>query len=222
MDRMARLVVPEHPHYVTQRGNRWQKVFFSEQDYADYLTQLTFWAGRAGTEIWSYCLMPNQVHLILVPAHPDGLRAALGEAHRRYTRLVNEREGWRGHLWQQRFRSFVMDGDYLPHAARHVALAPVTAGMVRRADHWGWSSARAHLDGKDDGIVRVAPLLERIGDWPAFLRGPMDAAVSRRLETHMSTGRPLGSDAFVTALEARFHRPLRPRPPGRPRAVAVP
>ena len=78
MARLARLVVPGHPHYVTQRGNRWQKVFFSEQDYADYLTQLTFWAGRAGTEIWSYCLMPNQVHLILVPAHPDGLRAALG------------------------------------------------------------------------------------------------------------------------------------------------
>jgi len=44
-----------------------------------------------------------------VPETPDGLRGAMGEAHRRYTRHVNFREGWRGHLWQERFASFVMD-----------------------------------------------------------------------------------------------------------------
>jgi len=53
--------------------------------------------GNGGLGAW--CLMPNHVHLILVPSHGDGLRAALGEAHRRYTHAVNFREDWRGHLW---------------------------------------------------------------------------------------------------------------------------
>ena len=51
-------------------------------------------SGRA------YCLMPNHVHLILVPLDTEGLRAALAETHRRYTTRVILREGWRGYLWQ--------------------------------------------------------------------------------------------------------------------------
>src|SRR5882672_11052106 len=104
--------------------------------------------------------MPNHVHLILLPGDDDGLRAALGEAHRRYTRRVNMREGWRGYLWQGRFASVPMDEAYLLAAARYVELNPVRAKLARRARDWRWSSARAHLDGLDDDLVRVHPLLE--------------------------------------------------------------
>jgi putative transposase len=68
---------------------------------------------KSVAEIWAYCLMPNHVHLVMVPAEEDGLRGTLGEAHRRYTRYINFREGWRGHLWQERFHSLVMDESYL-------------------------------------------------------------------------------------------------------------
>ena len=59
--------------------------------------------------IWAYCLMPNHVHLIVVPQSAESLRRAIGEAHPRYTRWINFREGWRGHLWQGRFASFVRE-----------------------------------------------------------------------------------------------------------------
>ena len=87
-------------HHVTQQGNRRQTVFFSEADYRLYRDLLARSAATACVEVWAWCLMPNHVHLILVPATPDGLVRALQETHRRYTRCVNAREGWHGCLRQ--------------------------------------------------------------------------------------------------------------------------
>src|SRR3984893_346773 len=100
MARLARGGAPGGAHHVTQRGNRRQAVFFGEEDYATYIGLLAAGCRAAGVAVWAYCLMPNHVHLVLVPSEADGLRAALGETHRRYTRHVNLREGWRGYLWQ--------------------------------------------------------------------------------------------------------------------------
>jgi putative transposase len=95
MARLARVVTASVPHLVTQRGNRDQKVFFSEDDYAFYKELLHAGCRAAGTEVWAYCLLPNRVHLILMPSDEGGLRAALGDAHRRYARQINSRSGWR-------------------------------------------------------------------------------------------------------------------------------
>ena len=125
MPRIARVVVPRYPHHVTQRGNRRQQTFFCDDDYRAYLELMAEWCKRCGIEIWAYCLMPNHVHLIAVPNSEDGLRRGIGEAHRRYTRRVNFRERWRGHLWQGRFASFVLDDLYLLAATRYVEMNPV-------------------------------------------------------------------------------------------------
>src|SRR3990172_7401077 len=130
MARLARVVVPGYPHHVTQRGNRRQATFFDDDDYQAYRDLMAEWCRRCGVRVWAYCLMPNHVHLIAVPGSPEALRQAVGEAHRRYTRLVNFREGWRGHLWQGRFASFVMDEGHLLAAARYVERSPVRAGLV--------------------------------------------------------------------------------------------
>ena len=168
MARLARLVIPGLPHHVTQRGNRRQPTFFNNGDYAAYLELMADWCREQGVEIRSYCLMPNHVHLIAVPKTADGLRRAIGEAHRRYTRRVNFREQWRGYLWQGRFASFLVDEPHLLAAARYVELNPVRAKLVERARQWPWSSAKVHLSGRDDRLVKVAPLLAMVGDWKAF------------------------------------------------------
>ena len=161
MARMARLVVPGHPHHVTQRGVRRMKTFLRDADYETYLALLTTWCGEAGTKIWAWCLMPNHVHLILVPRDEDGLRSALAQTHRRYTRKINAREGWQGHLWQERFHSFPMDEAHLLAAVRYVELNPVRAGLVKRPEQWRWSSAKAHRQGREDGVTALAPMLRR-------------------------------------------------------------
>jgi putative transposase len=212
---MARAIVPSLPHHIIQRGNRRQRTFFCPDDYLFYIALVAEWCDRYGVEVWAYCLMPNHVHLIGVPTSADGLRRAIGEAHRRYTTGINEREGWRGHLWQGRFASYVMDERYTLAAARYVELNPVRAGLVARAENYPWSSARAHLLGRDDRLVRVAPLLARAGDWSSFLGQGGSAEDTDSLRQHESTGRPLGSGAFVDDLERVLGRVLRPRARGR-------
>jgi putative transposase len=212
---MARAIVPSLAHHIIQRGNRRQRTFFCRDDYLFYIALLAEWCDRHGVEVWAYCLMPNHVHLVGVPTSPDGLRRAIGEAHRRYTTAINEREGWRGHLWQGRFASYVMDERYTLAAARYVELNPVRAGLVARAEDYPWSSARAHLVGRDDRLVRVAPLLASVGDWSSFLGEGGNAEDSDSLRKHETTGRPLGSGAFVDDLERALGRVLRPRAAGR-------
>ena len=68
------------PHHVTQRGNRRQQTFFGEEDYQHYLELMAQFCRAEQVAIWAYCLMPNHVHLIVVPQSAESLRRAIGEA----------------------------------------------------------------------------------------------------------------------------------------------
>ena len=215
MARMPRIVVPGYPHHVTQRGNRRQKTFFCDDDYRYYIELLSEYAQQANTEIWAYCLMPNPVHLVMVPDQEDGLRAALGETPRLYTRHINFRQKWRGHLWQERFHSFLMDEDYLLATVRYVERNPVAARLCESAGQWPGSSARAHLRGQDDDLVRAKPMLDRINDWRAYLSNEVENHQADSIRRHTRTGRPLGTAEFVHNLEQVTGKPLAPKRPGR-------
>jgi len=210
MARLARVVVPGLAHHVTQRGNRRERVFFEDDDHRAYLALIAAAARASGTAIWAYCLMPNHVHFIMVPEHKDGLRATFAEAHRRYTGRIHARHQWTGHLWQGRFSSTAMDEAHLYAAGRYVSLNPVRAGLTARAADWPWSSVRAHLAGRDDGIVTVAPLLERAGDFAAYMAEDEDAEAITALRRSYSTGRPVGAKDWLAALEVQTGRALAP------------
>src|SRR5687768_10528102 len=169
MARLSRIVLRGIPHHATQRGNRRERVFFEDGDYALYLDLLSEAAARARVAIWAYCLMPNHVHIVAVPGDGDGLRRTFRTVHRHYTGYINARMRVTGHLWQGRFSSVAMDEAHLVSALRYVALNPVRARLVERAEDWPWSSARAHLAGKSDAFVLVEPALDRVGDFSAFL-----------------------------------------------------
>lgn len=213
MARLPRVVAPGLPHHVTQRGNRRQQTFFADEDDAEYRELLAESCRSCATDVLAYCLMPNHVHLILVPADELGLRDALGEAHRRVTRMVNFREGWKGHLWQERFHSFVTDERHLLAVARYVERNPVRARLCARAQDWPRSSAAAHFAGRDDALVTVRPLLALIRDWEAFIGEGEDEGFNELLRAHASTGRPLGSDTFVESLERQLARTLKRKKP---------
>jgi len=217
MARIARVVAEHYPHHVTQRGNRRQDTFFCDDDYRYYIRLMAEWCDKCGVAIWAYCLMPNHVHLIAVPDSADGLRRAIGEAHRRYTRSINFREQWRGHLWQGRFASFLMDEKYLLTATRYIELNPVRAGLVSIPEDYPWSSAKAHMKGRNDDLVKVQPLLRMVDDWRQFLSGDVSDEEYELLQRHERTGRPLGSMSFIERLENKLSRILTPQKGGRPK-----
>lgn len=215
MARLPRLVIPGIPYHVTQRGNRRAQTFFEDADYALYRDLLAQSAERAGAEVWAYCLMPNHVHIIVVPSDEDGLRRTFADTHRRYTGYINARNRWTGHLWQGRFGAVAMDEGHLAAAVRYVSLNPVRARLVGRAQDWPWSSAAAHLSGEDDGLVKVAPVLERYGRFEPFLGAAADDDRAwKQLRMSETSGRPLGDEAWLDALEARSGRILKPQKRG--------
>ena len=220
MARIARAVAAGHPHHITQRGNREERIFFRPADYRTYLAFMAEACAKEGVRIWAWCLMPNHVHLVVVPRTAGGLARAVGEAHRRYTRLINLRKGWQGHLLQGRFASCVLEASRVLAAVRFIERNPVRAGRVKRPWQWPWSSARARVAGLGDALVAAGgPLAAKVPDWRRFLAAPEDAKELAAIRHHLRTGRPLGGPAFVARLERRLGRVLhcrkRGRPPGR-------
>ena len=213
MARIARVVAPGVPHHITQRGNRRLQTFFCRGDYQEYLKLMAQWCSHWKVDIWAYCLMPNHIHLIAVPSSKEALAGAIGEAHRRYTRWVNLRQGWSGHLWQGRFSSFPMDEAHLYIGARYIELNPVRAGLVKKPWEYPWSSAKAHIRGRDDILLRSKPLLEMFGDWRKYLSNGLSPEETEKFRRHEKTGRPLGNEKFIadieecTGIDLSFNKP---------------
>ena len=158
--------------------------------------------------------MPNHVHLVAVPAELESLARGIGEAHRRYTLKINQREGWRGHLWQERFSSFIMEEIYLPACTKYVELNPVRAGLVKKPEDWQWSSAGPHMKGKDDILVKVEPLAAIVNDWQDLLKTDLTEEKKEAIRRHERTGRPLGNASFLNRLEKMINRSLKKQKPG--------
>lgn len=224
MTRMARVVVSGMPHHVTQRGNRRQQTFFCDADYRAYLGLMRHWCGKHSLRVWSYCLMPNHVHLIMVPSSEQALCRGIGEAHRRYTQMVNFREDWRGHLWQGRFNSFVMDEPYLINAARYIERNPVRAKLVEKAEDWPWSSAATHAAGKPDSFAESLWLRDLTAGWVCtwgdYLNQSDNDDLGKSLRLHETTGRPMGEKPFLERLGVQLGRHLLPGKRGRPKKDA--
>lgn len=189
------------------------KTFFDDDDYETCIRLMSEWCKLSGIEVWAYCLMPNHIHLIAVPERKECLAQRIGEAHRRYTRHINFKKGWKGHLWQGRFSSFPMDDDCLLARARYVELNPVRAKIALEPQAYRWSSARAHILDVDDELVVVQPMLYRVSDWTELLASK-DPPEFADMRMHERTGRPLGKEDFVEKISVMVGRHLVKKKPG--------
>jgi putative transposase len=201
-------------HHVTQRGNRRQAVFFDDADRELYLQLLRRHCVQHEVAIAGYCLMTNHVHVLAVPSREAGLARALGKAHTDYARWLNLRRGDTGHFWQNRYFSCPLDEDHQWEALRYVELNPVRAGMVVAAVEWPWSSAAAHVRGRDtSGLLDMRQWQGRWSaeTWGEALdQGVTDAALLERIREATRTGRPAGSESFIRDAERSSGRRLRP------------
>jgi putative transposase len=219
MPRFARVVIPGCPHHLIQRGNRRQRAFFSDEDKAFFLILLSREAAEHGISIWAFCLLDNHFHLIAVPQREDSFARGLGEAQRRYTLVINAREGWKGFLWQGRFLSYPLDEGHQYSAISYVEKNPVRAGIVARAEDYPWSSALAHVRKEPHPLLTPFPFEKSVENWSGYLGQKEDPEEIREFKDHELTGRPLGSEEFVKRLEGLSGRVLAPKPKGRPKII---
>ena len=214
MARIARVVIPDYSHHIIHRGNRREKVFFNQDDKQAYLDSLTKYAEKYGIEFWAYCLMDNHVHFIAVPKKEDSFSRGLAQTHKDYTRRINFRNNWRGHLWEGRFKSCVLSQKHLYAAVRYIERNPVRAAMVKNAQDYPWSSAKAHVNRTKDKLLSDNFLVEEITSWKDYLSDDSDDKKGDLFVGHVDTGRPLGDEGFIKKLEAIVGRTLGRKKPG--------
>ena len=225
MPRLARNVFPGVPHHITQRGNRREDVFFTDDDRHAYLNWLKEYSQQHQVDILANCLMTNHIHLVVVPNTEEGLNRMLKTLHLRYAQHINREKGWKGHLWQGRYFSSPLDDAYLWAAIRYVERNPVRAKMVRIAERYPWSSAAVHCGLREDSVLtqklKWKKLFDQRSDWSAWLAEGEDANQLSVLRRNIDKGLPCGSERFIKKLERLTGRVLQYRPQGRPRKSDV-
>ncbi|MDB6145130.1 MAG: transposase [Pseudomonas sp.] len=162
MPRTARIVLPDHPHHVVQRGHNRQVVFTGEDDFVRYLTDMRELKETFGVKVFAYCLMTNHVHLLLSPDTPSGLGQLMKALAGRMTRYRNKLDGRSGTLWESRYKSSVVQADrYLLACSRYIELNPVRAGMVEHPQDYLWSSFGLRF--ADDTWLDTDPCFDALG-----------------------------------------------------------
>lgn len=203
-------MAPGVAHHITQRGTARQLVFLTHADRRVYLELLREQSPQAGVSILSYCLMPNHVHLVGVPADEDSLAVLLRRVHGRYAQYFNARKVRQGHLWQNRFYSCPLGPSHLWMALRYVELNPVRAGMVAEPTAFEWSSAQVHCGGNDRLRLLERSLWEEAGGavgWRLLLDQPVSEEEVMGLRKATHAGQPLGDQEFKRLMnQARMAR----------------
>ena len=215
MPRRPRIVIPGFPHHITQRGNYKQIVFREVEDFERYCYWVNKYAALYGLEILAYCLMSNHIHFIAVPHHSNSLALTFKTAHMRYAQHANTKEARKGHLWQGRFFSCVLQDDHLYRAIRYVEQNPVKGRVVKEAWDYRWSSARWHM-GLD---LKSAINLKKIAiadNWEKYLK-ENDSDFQGEIKIKTRQGLIMGEEGFITSLEKRLGKSLKCLPKGRPK-----
>jgi len=221
MPRLPRTVFGGLPHHVTQRGNRREEIFFTDEDCEAYLSWLKEYSDKYRVEVLAYCLMTNHIHLVAAPSTADGLQRVLKPLHMRYAQRINRARGWKGHLWQGRYFSSPLDEAYLWAAVRYVERNPVRAGMEQRAENYRWSSAAAHCGNRSDDLLNLESSWSKqfaaVHDWSTWLAEGDETEKIKILRQNVDKGLPCGNADFVRRLGEKIGRQLAYRPQGRPR-----
>lgn len=220
MPRTSRIVVAGVPHHVTQRGNRREDVFFTDQGRALYLKWLKEYCDKWRVDVFAYCLMTNHVHLILRPETEDGLHRVLKPLHMRYAQYVNRINGWSGHIWQGRYFSAPLDQSYTYSAIRYIERNPVRSNLVIKAEDYTWSSAPSRVGRRKSSLLAPISTLGvavKSTDWAEWLSIPNSEATLKTLRQTVNKGLPCGNENFISTIEREVGKILRIRPLGRPK-----
>lgn len=225
MARRKRLILPNVPVHVIQRGNNRQVCFFGNGDYRKYLEWLGQYAQLEGCKLHAYVLMTNHVHLLVSPGTADGLGRFMKRLGQRYVQHINWVYQRTGTLWEGRYRSCLAQEEaYVLACYRYIEMNPVRAGMVAHPGEYPWSSYRANALGEPDPLLTSDPVYDGLG----ADAGAREAAYRQLFDDQLSPGLikqirratngnyALGSKRFAAQVEQALDRRASPGLAGRP------
>ncbi len=229
MPRLSRVVLPNCPHHITQRGHNRQIVFPSEEDYSYYLDNVMEWKLKLGCKVYSFCLMTNHIHLIVDPGdNIDTLAFLMKRLAGRQTRHVNKYAKRSGSLWEGRYKSSpIQASEYLLACCRYVDLNPVRAGLVEKPDQYLWSSCRSKTGVDELGWLDLDPFYLSLGRtkeqrcqrYSEWIGASVPDSEMKIIREAVRRGQMTANSRFAGNISEKFGRNLLLRGPGRPRKV---
>ena len=225
MARRSRLVVPGEPHHVELRGNAGGAICRDDEDRRTCLELLVELAPQTGNRIHAYCLLGDQLHLLLTPSKTTGLPKMMQALGRRYVQGFNRRHRRSGTLWEGRYRAAPLQAEgYLLDCMRYLDLLPVESGLVSRPEDYRWSSCGHYCGRTNTPFLSPPQLLWGLGNTPferearyrEGLHEGLDANRRTAITNQLRRGWPLGDQDYLVRLADQVRRPVARRRPGRP------
>lgn len=225
MPRRARLILPNVPLHIAQRGVNRAAIFIDDEDRHHYRKLLHEACAGNAIAVHAFVLMDNHVHLLLTPSRPEVLAAAMRAVGQSYVQFFNYRHGRSGTLWQGRFKSCLVDSDrYALTVCHYIELNPVRAAMVALPEEYRWSSVHTHLGKARDPLITPHPAYQALGAtreeqaiaYGMWLHSGIDEEELSAIRSYIAQERALGSPRFQAMAEKALGRPVECRKRGRP------
>ena len=230
MPRRSRIIVPNIPLHIIQRGNNRQSCFFAEEDYLFYLDWLEEYAKSTDCSIHAFVLMTNHVHILLTPERSDSAGNLMKRLGQRYVQYINRTYKRSGTLWEGRFRSsIIQQQEYLFSCQRYIEMNPVRAGIVEHPGEYRWSSYQVNGQGRSSDLLSPHPLYlslgrtdtERQTAYRELFRYELESGEIDKIRKATNGNFALGNNRFKEEISEMLGRRVTPGKAGRPRKKNV-
>lgn len=220
MPRRARVAPGGYVYHVLNRSAGRFKMFRTDADYEAFMRVLRLAREKCPLRILSYCVLATHWHFVVWPMKDGELTDFfrwLAHTHAMRWRVAHHTVGW-GHLYQGRFKSFpVQTDEHFLTVCRYVERNALSAGVVKHAQDWKWSSLWVRENGTDEQkqILSEWPVPRR-SDWIDWVNAPISAKEQQKLDLSLERGRPYGDEPWVERIVNRFDLQHTLRREGRP------
>jgi len=221
-----RVILPNVPQHIIQRGNNRQACFYADENYLSYLEWLKEYSEKTDCKIHAYVLMTNHVHLLVSTDKAEAVGAMMKALGQRYVQYINKMYKRTGTLWEGRYKSCPTQAEtYLLACQRYIELNPVRANMVNHRAEYKWSSYAANAQGADSDIVQAHALYQALGldatsrqaAYRELFRYQMDIGVVDEIRKATNGNYALGNDVFTAQIEQALGRRVTAGKAGRPK-----
>ena len=226
MPRKSRIIVPDCPHHIIQRGHNRQVVFASDQDYQYYLDTLGEWKEKLKCKVYTFCLMTNHIHLIINPGKDvEALGKLMKRVSGHQTRYVNKLEKRTGSLWEGRYKSSPINtNEYLLSCSRYIELNPVRAGMVSDPCKYPWSSYQQKIGKKPKTWLDYDSCYKNLADfqnvrcekYEQWVKNSIPHGEWTIIRQALQRGQLTGGKKFIDEIEHKLNLRVEFRGQGRP------
>lgn len=216
MPRIARGLADNQIYHIINRGNRRETVFHDNNDYERFLKLLIEAKDKYNIEIYAYCLMPNHFHLVIYTKYADSL-SQMHWISSSYVRYYNKRYNISGHLWQGRYKSFIVQEDtYLLVLLKYVEANPKRARIVKDCCEYRYSSARNRVENKEDLIISKPPI-ELPNNWYSYINSQEKDIDTQSIRNCINRQSPLGDENWKYMVAKKYNLESTLNPRGRPK-----